>query len=362
MFQNLFSPDAAAQAPEGNSLSTWLIALAILAGGIVAARLFYFLSTKFLKPLAAKARKGLAHLLVDMLEEPFAIGMVIGALFWAERSLVLPVKVDGVFSKIVGFAVILDLTWAFARLLDSLIDSYVVPAVEKSESKLDDQVLPIVRNVSRVLIWLVGAIIAIDNAGYNVGAIVAGLGIGGLAFAFAAQETIANLFGGVTIFIDQPFRINDRIKVQGFDGWVREIGLRTSKLETLDGRRLTIPNSFFSKSVIENVSSEPATKVLETLSLARSNDAAAVERALALLAGVLKADPELKDNSTAFFGDFGASSYDLTLVLWISKGADLGQVRSRVNLAILRAFDGAGIGLALPMRVTLGEEDLKPRA
>jgi MscS family membrane protein len=355
MFTNLFSPEAIAQVPEGNGLSAWLIALGIVLGGIVVARLFYFLSTKFLKPLAAKAKGRLAHLLVDMLEEPLAIGFVIAGLFWAERSLILDPKVDGVFSKVIGFAVILDLTWAIARLLDSLIDNYVVPAVEKSESKLDDQVLPVARNAGRVLIWLVGAIIAIDNAGYNVGAIVAGLGIGGLAFAFAAQETIANLFGGVTIFVDQPFRINDRIKVSGFDGWVREIGLRTSKLETLDGRRLTVPNSFFSKSVIENVSSEPATKIVETLSLARSNDAAAIEKALALLGELVRADPELEGNSTAFFGDFGASSYDLTLVLWISKGADLGMVRSRVNLAILRAFTGAGIGLALPMRLMLDE-------
>ena len=341
------------QQPVGNDLSAWLIALAIAVGGIVVARLFYLLSTKGIKRLADKARTRLPYTIVDMIEEPFAVGIVIAGFYWAERRLVLPESVDAAFLKIVTFAVILDLTWAIARLLDDLVTQYVVPAVEKSESKLDDQLLPVLRNVARVLIWLIGGVMAIDNAGYNVGAIVAGLGIGGLAFAFAAQETIANLFGGVTIFVDSPFRIGDRIKVGGFDGFVREIGLRTSKLETLDGRRLTVPNSFFSKSVIENVSSEPATKILEVVGLSRANNAEKIETALDLVTKVLADEPDLAPGSSVYFGDFGASSFDLTLIFWVKKGADYGAVRSRVNVAVIRALDAARIDLAIPARIVM---------
>jgi len=341
------------QQPVGNDLSAWLIALAIAVGGIVVARLFYLLSTKGIKRLADRARTRLPYTVVDMLEEPLAVGIAIAGFYWAERRLVLAESVDAAFSKVIAFAIVLDVTWALARLLDDLVTQFVVPAVAKSDSKLDDQLLPIMRNVARVLIWLVGIVVAIDNAGYNVGTIVAGLGIGGLAFAFAAQETIANLFGGVTIFIDSPFVIGDRIKVGGFDGFVREIGLRTSKLETLDGRRLTVPNSFFSKSVIENVSSEPATKILEVVGLSRANNAEAVEKALALVAEVLAADADLEKTSTVFFGDFGASSYDLTLVLWVKKGADAGVVRSRINIAVIRALDAARIDLAIPARIVM---------
>lgn len=341
------------QPAEGNDLSAWLIALAIAFGGIVVARLFYLLSTKGIKRLADRAKTRLPYTVVDMIEEPFAVGIVIAGFHWAERRLVLPEAVDATFLKVITFTIILDLTWAIARLLDDIVTQYIVPAVAKSESKLDDQILPIMRNVARILIWLIGGVVAIDNAGYNVGAIVAGLGIGGLAFAFAAQETIANLFGGVTIFIDAPFVIGDRIKVGGFDGFVREIGLRTSKLETLDGRRLTVPNSFFSKSVIENVSSEPATRFLEVVGLSRANNAEALEKALALVAEVLAEDPDLEKTSTVFFGDFGASSYDLSLVLWVKKGADAGIVRSRINIAVIRSLDRARIDLALPMRIVM---------
>jgi MscS family membrane protein len=340
---------------QGNTVRSWLLALAMVAGSIVVARLFYFLSTKVLKRFANKARGRLMYILIDMLEEPIALGFVIGGVFWAQRALALPKTTDELFSKIVTFAVILDLTWAIARLLNDLITQYLVPAVAKSDSKLDDQLLPVAHKASNVLIWLVGIIVAVDNAGYNVGAIVAGLGIGGLAFAFAAQETIANLFGGITIFIDSPFRIGDRIKIAGFEGWVRAVGMRTAKLETLDGRRLTLPNALFSKSVIENVSSEPATKVVETFRIDRSKGADSVEKALAILMARIEADEDLEASSTAFFGDLGDSSFDLTFVLWIKKGADLGAVRTRVNLAVLRDFAAAGIALALPTRFVMDE-------
>ena len=341
------------QQPAGNDLSAWLIALAIAVGGIVVARLFYLLSTKGIKRLADRARTRLPYTVVDMLEEPLAVGIAIAGFYWAERRLVLAESVDAAFSKVIAFAIVLDVTWALARLLDDLVTQFVVPAVAKSDSKLDDQLLPIMRNVARVLIWLVGIVVAIDNAGYNVGTIVAGLGIGGLAFAFAAQETIANLFGGVTFFIDSPFVIGDRIKVGGFDGFVREIGLRTSKLETLDGRRLTVPNSFFSKSVIENVSSEPATKILEVVGLSRANDAEKIETALDLVTKVLADEPDLAPGSSVYFGDFGASSFDLTLIFWVKKGADYGAVRSRVNVAVIRALDAARIDLAIPARIVM---------
>lgn len=336
-----------------NSLQEWLIALAIVLGSILVSRLLYLVSTKGIKKLVKKAKGHLLHILVDMLEEPLALGLVILGFFFAQRRLSFGQGVDATFGKVIGFVAILDLTWALARLLDSLVQEYLVPRVARSESKLDDQLLPIVRKVSGILIWIVGGVLAISDAGYNVGAIVAGLGIGGLAFAFAAQETIANLFGGVTIFVDAPFRMGDRIKVNGFDGWVREIGLRTSKLETLDGRRLTIPNSAFSKSVIENVSSEPATKVVETIGLALATEAAKVEEALAILKAIIEADPELEATSMAFFSDIAESALSLSLVLWVTKGADLALVRSRVNLAILRGFSKAGIELALPTRLNL---------
>jgi len=336
-----------------NSVEDWLIALAITAGSIVISRIFYFISTKAIKPLLKKARGTFFYIITDMLEEPLAVLIIIGGFYYAQRRLHFEASVDAGIGKIGFFLVILIVTWAIARLIDNLISQYLVPVIEKSESKLDDQLLPILRKVSSGVVWIAGTIVALDYAGYNVGTIIAGLGIGGLAFAFAAQETIANLFGGITVFVDAPFRIGDRIKIIGYEGWVREIGLRTAKLETLDGRRLTMPNSLFSKNVIENVSSEQSTRVVENVSIACDHKSDTIERALKILKETMAGNPNLDTKSTAWFAKFGESSWDINVVLWIKKGADYSQTLSEANLSIVRAFEKAKIGFALPTRVMM---------
>lgn len=337
----------------GNTLEDWLVALAIAAGSIIISRIFYFISTKGLKRLFDKAKSRFLYIMTDMLEEPLAMIIVIGGFYWAERRLTLDSSVDATVNQIILFLFILVMTWAISRLLNDLISQYLVPMVEKSDSKLDDQLLPILRKSVSSLVWVLGVIIALDNVGYDVGTIIAGLGIGGLAFAFAAQETIANIFGGFTVFIDAPFRIGDRVKINGYEGWVREIGLRTAKLETLEGRRLTMPNSVFSKNVIENVSAEPATRVLETVGVACNQSSAVIEKAIAVLKDVFSKDEGLTEKSTAWFKDFGDCSWDILAVLWIKKDADYAETISRVNLAIVRAFEKEGIEFSLPMRVVI---------
>jgi len=333
-----------------NTAEDWLVSIAIVVGSVLASRVFYFLTTKVLKRLFAKLKGRLLYILTDMLEEPIAMSIIIVGFLTAQRRLTFAEGVDGTIDKVVLFALILLITWAIARLMNDLITQYLVPIIERSQSKLDDQLLPIARKGTTLLVWVLGIIVALDNAGYNVGTIIAGLGIGGLAFAFAAQETIANLFGGVTIFVDAPFKIGDRIKINGFEGWVREVGIRTARLETLDGRRLTMPNSVFSKNVIENVSSEPATRVLQTVGVACDQDAATLERAVGIARETLAKDADLDAKSTAYFKGFGESSYDLGLVIWIKKDADYVGTLSRVNLSLVRNFEAGGIALSLPMR------------
>lgn len=338
-----------------NSPKNWLIALAIFAGGILASRILYLISTKLLKRIFAKLRGKLAYIVTDTLEEPAAMLVVMAGFFWAQRRLSFDEAVDSSISKIMFFLSILVLTWAVERLLKDLIDQYLVPLAERSESKLDDQLMPILRKASSAVVWSLGIIIALDNVGYNVGTIVAGLGIGGLAFAFAAQETISNVFGGFTVFFDAPFRIGDRIKIAGYEGWVREIGLRSARLETLDGRRLTMPNALFSKNVIENVSSEPATRVLETVGLACDQSASVIERAIAIIGDLMKNDSGLDEKSIVWFRDIGDSSWNLQVVLWIKKDADYALTISHFNVEMVRAFETAGITFSLPVRVLVKE-------
>jgi MscS family membrane protein len=103
------------------------------------------------------------------------------------------------------------------------------------------------------LLFALGFIVGLNNAGFDVGAVLAGLGIGGLAFALAAQDTVANLFGGVTILLQRPFRLQDRISVAGIEGYVLQLGLRTTQLKTISGEKVQLPNKFFTANSIHNL-------------------------------------------------------------------------------------------------------------
>ena len=110
-----------------------------------------------------------------------------------------------------------------------------MPLAEKTETDLDDQLLPIVRKRHKLAIWSLGIIVALNNAGYDVGALLAGLGIGGLALAMAAKDTVSNIFGGVTIFTDQPFVHQRAHQDRGLRRGGQEIGMRSTRLQTRRG-------------------------------------------------------------------------------------------------------------------------------
>ena len=257
------------------------------------------------------------------------------------------------FVVLLGF-----IAWAITRTIEALIDHYLVPVIEKSESDLDDQLLPILRKALKVTVWIMAIIIGFNNAGYDVGAIVAGLGIGGLAFALAAQDSVKNLFGGFTIFIDKPFTIRDRIKISGFDGSVEEIGIRSTRIRTLDGRMVTIPNSKFSESAIENISSEPSRKVALNLGLTYGTSSAGVKEAMELLKGIVKSKNVVPDKVFVGFNAFNDSSLNIICVYYISPGADILGVQTEINLEILENFANAKLEFAFPTQTLFIEKDI----
>ena len=123
----------------------------------------------------------------------------------------------------------------------------------KTESQIDDQLAPLVIKTLKVLVILIGGLIVLQNFGVNVTALLAGLGIGGVALAFAAQDTVANVFGTITILLDSPFKLGDRIKILDVDGTILEVGFRSTRIRTLYNSVITLPNSVVAKEKIDNL-------------------------------------------------------------------------------------------------------------
>lgn len=340
---------------QGNSLENWLFAAAFVVGGIIVGKIVSWITANVLRRISSKTKTRLDDIVLAVAEKPLVLIVSVAGVALGINRLSLSAETSVTVDKAFIVLVTIAATWTVTRVMDAVIDEYLVPYTQKSEGTLDDQLVPIFRKGFKVVAWIIAALFALKNVGYDVGALMAGLGLGGVAIAMAAKDTLSNFFGSVTVFIDRPFKINDRIRIAGYDGSVTEIGLRTSRLRTLDNRIVTIPNATFSASPIENVSSEPNTKVIQTLDLARTNDAEKLAEAVELLKEIGAKVAGTDGTPAAGISSIGEFSYRTTFVFFVKKGADYLNTVNAVNLEVLRRFEAAGIALAYPTRTLITE-------
>jgi len=331
-----------------NTVGDWAIALLIILGVYVVSKLAYWVFGNIIKKITARTETKLDDLLVDMLEKPIILGITVSGLWYGIHWLNFPDTINEWVNKGFFLVIALAVTWVIARVVDALIKEYLVPLADKTESDVDDHLIPIVQKGLRYVIWSLGIIVALNNAGYNVGALLAGLGIGGLALAMAAKDTVANVFGGITIFTDKPFKIKDRIVINGFDGNVEEIGIRSTKLRTLDGRIVTIPNSKFTEGFVENITSEPSRKIKLNIGLVYDTTAEQIEKAIELLSEIVKNNPSVEAEFNTSFNNFGDFSLGILFIYYIKKGEDIFNVQTAMNLEIKRKFKENKLEMAFP--------------
>ena len=332
----------------GNKVQEWLVAFGILIGSIIVAKLLYWVIGKYVKKATAKTKTGLDDLLVDQLEEPVVYGIGILGFYFAFNHLSFGENVDNFFMHVFTVTFILNVTWLLVRTLDSLIEEYVVPLVEKSESDLDDQLMPIVRKLVKALLWILGIIIGLNNAGFDVAALIAGLGIGGLALALAAQDTVKNIFGGIMVYIDKPFRLQDRINVNGHDGFVEEVGIRSTRIRTLQGRQITIPNGQFSDNAIENITREPSRKIVLNLGLTYETRPEGMEKAMEMLKEIAGNHDSVEGDVLVSFNSWGDFAMGILFIYYIKPDGDILQTQTDINMEILRRFNAEGLEFAYP--------------
>ena len=339
----------------GNSLQTWIYAFVIASGAVIVGKLVYWGIQKTLKTYAKKTQNDLDLIFVDMVEEPLSLAITLFGLWFAMDMLSISEGIKSFLDSIFYFVVIFNIAWFATRLFDALMEKYVVQKVKDTETDLDDILLPIVRKLVTIAIWAITIVIGIDNAGYNVTTMITGLGIGGLVFALAAKDAVSNLFGGFIIFSDKPFNINERIIIAGFEGHVREIGLRSTKLETLDGRLVTVPNSKVTDNAVLNISREKGRKTKFYLGLTYDTQPKDIQQAKDILNKILDETEGISDTVVAFdsFGDF---SLNIVVIFWIAKGTSISGVKDEINMSILEEFNAKGLNFAFPTQSIILEK------
>jgi len=223
----------------------------------------------------------------------------------------------------------------------------------RTETKLDDMLVPIIRKSLRVtVVVLVLVQVAQILSDKPITSIIAGLGIGGLALALAAQDTVKNFFGSVVLFIDKPFEMGDRIVVDGQDGSVEEVGLRSTKIRTLDGHLVTIPNGELANKLIRNIGKRPYIRRVANITITYDTPPEKVDRAVEIIKELLDnhegMNPEFPPR--VFFNEFNADSLNILVIYWFHPPDYWAYMdfTERFNKELFRRFNEEGIEFAFP--------------
>jgi MscS family membrane protein len=329
-----------------NSVKQWLTSAACILGGFIAGKICSLIMRGIHKHIAGKTKNDIDDIIISVLERPLGIIVFLAGITLGIRDLRLHEILDLWAGRIIDSVFIVLIAWGISRVLDSLTLRYVPRRSIGPLSKNETEIQPLLRKFFNVVIWIIAGALILKKLGYNVSGLLAGLGLGGAALALASKDTLSNFFGSITVFVDRPFRINDRIKIGAYDGIITEMGIRTSRLRTLENRTVFIPNSLFAVSPIENISAAPNTKVVQTLLLKGDNGPDKIERGIAILKEICSTLPGLEESPQAALAVIGGVNCQISLTYYVSRRADYAETVSRINLEILRRFAEAAITLA----------------
>lgn len=339
---------------ENNTWDHWLWFFSIIIVSVLIGRILVWIEKKYLRKRAEKSNTKVDDLLLNVLQMPFVCGLVLLGMYIAVHALVLPENAYKIILMAFKVLLVIDIAWVLNRFIINVLNDFLLPYAESNnDTKLDVNIIKAVQKISSGIIWIVAIITALTLVGIDVAAMLTTLGIGGIAFALAAQDTIKNMFGGFTIFMDKPFRLGERIKVAGFDGSVEDIGMRSTRIRTLEGRLVTIPNYKIVDSEIENVTAEEARKITLLLGLTYDTTPEAMQAAMEFLRKLPSQISTIKNDVVVAFTTYGDFSLGITFIYYIKRRADIFDTQTQVNLAILTKFNAEGWNFAFPTQTII---------
>lgn len=337
----------------GITIAQYATALGIILVAYIAKKIFGYLFVKVILPLVQKTKHELDDRFFSCLQKPAEFLVFLIGLFLAVEILHLPsapFDFDKLVTALLKALVIFDIAWFLFNLVD-MVDHYLNKWAARTESALDDHLAPLLRKSLRIFIVIMAALMAIQTFGYPVTGILASLGIGGLAFALAAKDTISNIFGSLMIIFDRPFQVGDWIKAGDLEGTVEEVGFRSTKIRTFAKTLISVPNNMIANMALDNFSRMPKRRIRLTVGVTYDATPTQMREAVSRIRELLKTHPAIdQDFFLVNFTDFGSSSLDIlvycftTTTVW----GDYLDAREDVCLKIMDTLSELGLDIAFP--------------
>ncbi len=339
---------------QGNVLGvpSWkLLGLALLITlALLGARILEFVAHAIFRKVVARWfeswDEGFEQSIVRRLSWIVAAGVValllpnLGLPVMMARFLLLVIK---------GFASVSAVLIATA-IVDLLADGLQRRA-DQTETKMDDQLVPLIRRSAKMLTWIVGVLFVLQNLHVDVSSLMGSLAIGGLAFSLAAKDTVANVFGSFTIFTDRPFQIGDWVVINGTEGTVVEVGFRSTRIRTFYDSVVTLPNSVVANATVDNMGQRQYRRFKVMLGLTYDSTGEQIEAFVAGVRASIEAHPlTRKDIFEVHFNTMGAHSLDVLVYCFFAVGSWTEELRGRQELMIswMRLANEVGVEFAFP--------------
>jgi MscS family membrane protein len=330
----------------------WLALLVLILLGLTADRLMSMLLSLMVRRWRRRtAWEELREVPPDTLRP---LGLMIMALVWwaGVSSLGLPDRALLILLLAVKFLATLSGVWTAYRLVD-LVSIWLDRHAQRTANRLDDALLPLIPRTLKIFVTVIGAVFIADNLNLNITGLLAGLGLGGLAFALAAKDLVQNLFGSVTVLLDGNFSVGDWIKVGDVEGTVERIGFRSTRIRTFYNSRVTVPNSLFITASVDNLGERTYRRLSCRLSLPYDTDPERIDAFCEGVRELIRQHPYTrKDYFHVYLNNLADSGLEVLLyVFWRTPdwGTELRE-RHRLLTDILRLAERLGVEFAFPTR------------
>ncbi|MDR2215400.1 MAG: mechanosensitive ion channel family protein [Nevskiaceae bacterium] len=335
----------------GNTVAQWLEA----GVAFVAAVLVFGLLRRLLERRSSRWLGGYSAWAVLLLKNTRRYVRVIIGLYLADRILDLPPVADRISHFIIVVGVVIQVAiWASVALRHKVTNRQ---GIVEGQQRVGGAPIGVLLFIGRLVIWSLAGLFALDNLGVNITALIAGLGVGGIAIALSVQTLLGDLISSLSIAFDRPFQIGDSLRIDDVEGRVEYVGVRSTRLRSVTGEQVILSNADMLKSRVRNMGRMPERRVLFRLQVAYDNAPEKVEQVAGLVRGVVESRPGTRFGQCALLL-LGLSALEFEVVYHVANRADVDHAGTvdAVNQGIFRALSEAGIALAYPtQRVVLGE-------
>lgn len=332
--------------------------LFILILSIVIIRFFKFVIVKRLKELAKKTESKIDDIAIDIIDKIHWTFFVLLALFIAINFIYIP---DFIIT-ILNYALAIYLVYYAIKMVHILIDYYtdsLIKKKQKYDKELDVTVIHVMNKFLKYFLWVIVVIVALDNLKINVSALITGLGIGGIAVALALQNVLGDMFASFSIYFDKPFKVGDYIIFGDNEGTVKQIGIKSTRIEALQGQEIVISNRQLIETIVHNYKRMQYRRIIFKIYVNYNTDVEIVKKIPDIIKDIITKIDNAQFGRTHFstFGDFGLV-FEIVYNVLSNDFKTYMDVQQTINLAIKEKFKEEGIEMTYPTQVIQTQLDL----